>query len=191
MILEQVSPPDERLLDLNEVKQDLDIDSSAYDAKVLRMMIAAESYLDGRDGILGRCLRPQTWKLSVPTFSNCVELPLPPTRSVEMIQYYDDDEVLQTLATSQYTVIDGGYLGDKIVPADDVTYPNTYERPDAVQVTFVAGYEDNESPENEAIPESIRIAASMLCKLWYDEPGAPIPDVVDRLISPFRLTHIG
>ncbi len=191
MTLELVTPPETRLLDLDQVKQDLDIDSAAYDAKVTRMMIAAESYLDGRDGVLGRCLRPQTWKLSLPVFSDCIELPLPPTSSVEMIEYYDDDEVLQTLATSQYSIIAGGYLGDKIIPADDVTYPNTYTRPDAVQITFVAGYQDAESPENEAVPENIRIAAMMLCKSWYDEPGAPVPDVVDRLIAPFRLTHMG
>ncbi len=192
MVLTQVAPADDRLLTLADVKADINVDTDAYDATLTRYIIAAEAYLDGRDGILGRCLRPQQWKLSLPGFVDCIRLPLPPTISVDLVEYLDDvNETLTTLATSQYTEVDGGFLGNKIIPADGVTYPNTFDRPDAVQITFTAGYQTAESPENEAVPENIRVAAMLLVKTWYDDAGADVPEVVKTLVAPYRLTHLG
>lgn len=190
MILEQVTPPTERLLDLTELKRDIDVDTSYHDNTLIRYMFAAEHYLDGRDGVLGRCLREQTWKVSYPSFSPCIVLPLPPTISVVSVEYYDSTDTLQILSSSNYKVISGGYLSAQIVPEQNTAYPSVYTRPDAVQITFTAGYTDVESPENEAIPESIRVAATMLVKTWYDEPGADVPEVVKSLIAPFRLSYV-
>lgn len=192
MRLELVTPPTDRLISLDDVKKNINVDTADDDAKILRLIQAAEAYLDGRDGVTGRCYRPQVWKAFLPAFTDCIELPLPPTLSIVSIEYYDLNDALQTLATSYYRVIEGGSTGDRIIPEESTTYPSTNTRPDAVQITFQAGYQDAESPENESVIETVRLAASMLVKSWYDNEGSmDIPEVVKSLIAPIRLTYVG
>lgn len=189
-ILNRITPPVESLLTLDEVKQHLRIDTSDSDAEINRLINTAESYLDGAGGIMGRALRPQVWRYDIPVFTDLITLPLPPTISVDSIQYYDADNVLQTLANTQYFTVDGGYSGDIIYRGDNVTYPNTYTRKDAVQITFTAGYQDLNSPTVEPIPENIRNAAVMLIKILYDNPGTEVPEVVRQLIAPYRVNYV-
>ncbi len=192
MKIELVTPSDSRIISLDDVKKNINVDTADDDAKILRLIQAAEAYLDGRDGVIGRSFRPTVWKAFIPAFKDCIELPLPPTLSVISIEYYDDNDTLQTLASSFYRVIEGGSTGDKIIPEESTTYPNTNTRPDAVQITFQAGYQDAESPENEAVIETVRLAVSMLVKSWYDNEGSQdIPELVKSLIAPIRLTYVG
>lgn len=82
-------------------------------------------------------------------------VPRPPLQSLTHIKYYDTANVLQTLASSNYTVVapqgdDAGPAWIRPVPA--AVYPNTYCRPDAVQIRVVCGYGD----EAADIPAGIR-----------------------------------
>lgn len=67
-----------------------------------------------------------------------IELERPPLQSATL-KYYDTDNALQTLATSEYDV-DITTEPGRVLRAFSKTWPATYDRPDAVQVTFVAGY---------------------------------------------------
>ena len=67
-----------------------------------------------------------------------------PVTSVSQIQYYDGDNVLQTLSTSNY-IVDTKSKPGRIYVSD---LEGTYTRPNAVEVTFVAGYADI-----DAVPE--------------------------------------
>lgn len=69
-----------------------------------------------------------------------IELRVLPFARLDSIQYYDADNVLQTWAASNYTVVDGGVDSPAtIYPAPDVVWPTVKDRPDAIIVTFWAG----------------------------------------------------
>lgn len=89
-----------------------------------------------------------------------IDLPYPPLVSVDSFQYVDTDGVTQTLAASQYEVHDQE-IPAIIVPAWDVTWPTIRRVPDAIQVTYTAGYSPG-SPQDEAayqevLPEKLRL----------------------------------
>jgi uncharacterized phiE125 gp8 family phage protein len=65
-----------------------------------------------------------------------IVLPGKPIQSVTHVKYYDDLNTLQTLSTSLYSVD----LAERTIRLNwNITWPTTYIRWDAVQVTFVAG----------------------------------------------------
>lgn len=164
---------------------------------VLAYRDAAQAHLDGRDGILGRALITQTWTLKTRRFpwradvihrDLRMRLPLPPLQSVASVQYVDTDCSTQTLATSEYTVIAGE--DGALVPAYGKTWPSTRDVPEAVTVTFVAGYGD----AADDVPGAIRAAGLMLVADLYEQRSAQevgtimtVNKTVDRLVSPYRL----
>ncbi len=187
-----VQGPQDPVVSLAEAKAHLNVDTSAADNYIEMLIRAATTYLDGRDGILGRALRPQTWRLELPIFPITICLPLPPTISVDQIDYLDTSGTLTVLDPSAYTVLDGGSRGAKIVQAAGYTWPATYDAGNAAGVVFTAGYVSTSSPENEAVPDALRLAILMLLSSWYDKPAErDIPEVVASLIAPYRLTFLG
>lgn len=77
-----VNPPEGRLVDLAELKDHLNIYHHDDDLKIDALEQAAVAYLEGWTGVLGRCIREQTWKISV---SECGTffLPFPDVTEVE------------------------------------------------------------------------------------------------------------
>lgn len=108
-----------------------------------------------------------TYRMQLDCFPDCEEiyLPKPPLSSVTHVKYYDTDNTLQTFTSSYYHVDTDSQPG-RIVLALGQTWPTTRERPDAVQITFVAGY----GAAGTATPENVRLAVKMLVKTWYDNP---------------------
>lgn len=97
------------------------------------------------EAITHRALVRQKVRLSVPNFCRLF-LQRPPLISVESVQYYDTANVLQTMALDQY------YVTDDLVPELCVVnnaWPGTYQRRDAVRVTYWVGYPGDSSPDTE------------------------------------------
>ena len=89
------------------------------------------------------CLSSQTWKAFLDSGYEEIEMWKYPITSISSIRYYDDDNVMQTLSTSDYySNVDQGSTGYNPRPAvifvEDI--PSTYERDDAFIITFIAGY---------------------------------------------------
>jgi uncharacterized phiE125 gp8 family phage protein len=118
------------------------------------------------ESFTNRALMPQSFELAISEFSDEIELPKPPYSSLSSIQYYDLDNVLQTLSSSYYLVND--YTEPAIISKKtDQTYPDTYDRPDAVRIAFSSGYADAAS-----VPSSIKQAMLMLLTDLYDNRSA-------------------
>lgn len=183
----RTAAPAESILTIAEARAHLRVTSSDEDTYITSLIAAAEAYLDGYSGVLGRALVTQTWAQSFSDFPSCdeIRLPLGQIQSVSSITYYDEANSSQTLAASDYSVVtDGG--GPKIVLAADASWPGTYDRPDAVTVTWVCGYGDAAD-----IPEAIIHAAKLLIGQWFDrrevegDPGEA-SFAVSALLKPFR-----
>jgi len=143
---------------LEEVKEHIHVDFNDEDARIADFIKAATQRLDGRDGSLGRCLVTQTWKLTLDRFASEIAIPLPPCQSIDAITYVDPDGVTQTLAPTEYQAFALGTVeGAKVRPAYGKSWPTIRNVPEAVTITFTAGFGDD--PED--IPEPIRTAIKM------------------------------
>ena len=189
--LHLLAGPTEPVITLDEAKLHCRVDGGDEDGRITALIAAATVWLDGRDGFLGRCLKPQSWQAIADRFPcRAVELPLPPTIAVEAIAYFDPAGTLQTLAASTYRVVEGGFRGATIVPRPDLSWPATACELDAVRITFRAGY--------EAVPEPLRQAMLLMIGDWYENRGnvvvgatvAPLPIAAETLLSAYRIATV-
>lgn len=156
---------------------------------------AVQAHLDGAGGILGRALVTQTWVVKLPAFpcGEIVSLPLPPLQSVSSITYLDSSGSSQTLSASKYDVVTGGQIGRGYVRlAYGQAWPSTYEHPEAVTVTFVAGYGSSASD----VPANIRSAGLLLVEDLYRHRAAQSVDyeihpnpAVTSLLAPYTVFY--
>lgn len=192
-MLRLIAGPTESVVTLAQARAQCRVDevNTDEDATLLLYIVAATRRLDGGGGILGRCLRPQTWELIVPRFPaatqgswhypagsydirGAIRLPLPPTISVLSVKYLDEAEVLQTLSPTLYRVtVPGDDEGAQIKPVIGATWPLTVQdAPDAVRVRFRAGYRSSDSPlaspEPNVVPEEIQQAILLTVGSWFE-----------------------
>ena len=116
-----------------------------------------------------RALQPQTWQQVLSGFppSGRIVVQRPPLISIISLQYYDEDNTLQSLAVSPpafQTIPSGAFAKAEIRPLPGETFPSTYRRRDAVTVTFRAGYEDEDAGEFELIKVGICLMVGELYK---------------------------
>lgn len=185
--------PTNPLLTTAEVKAHLRVDTSDDDALIDAIRDAVTDHLDGWSGILGRCLLSQTWRQDFPDFGTLdrIRLPLMPAKSITSITYRDGLNAVQTLSTSIYSgpFVDG--LSPFVSLVSGQVWPSTYEREDAVSITFVAGYDTAAD-----VPKSIRQAALLMIGDLYEHretvaigtisSSIPASPNVDALLSKYR-----
>jgi len=166
---ELVTAPASSLLSLEEVKQYLRIESDDTDEDLaLNSMIgAAVSSLDGYSGLLGRALLTQSWRQSFDSFPEDGRLPiaLGTVQNVDTLDYVDD---LGSSRTFDAWHLVNELIGPALVLQDSATWPSTVIRPDAVTVTWTAGY--GESPDD--VPDQFRVAALQIIGHWYSNREA-------------------
>lgn len=132
-----VTAPASEPITLAEARKQLELandDTTHSDHLTLLIQAAREQWEHDTDSA---CLT-QTWSVNLPYFSgSSIALPKRPIQSITSITYYDSAEASQTLATSVYAF---DAAARKVRLKTLQTWPTTYERFDAVTVTFVAGY---------------------------------------------------
>ena len=159
-ITETVAPAVEPVT-LTEMKVHCRVDDTNDHDTILGVMTTAvREWLEKslQISLVQRTYRADIWGL----FS-VIELPLPPLSSITNIKYYNTDspQVLTTLDADVYRH-DLGY--GRIYWNESPTIPSVSIRHDAVQITFVAGYEpSSDSPQDLAgnVPEALKSAIKL------------------------------
>lgn len=181
-----VTPPAE-VVSLDEAKRNAYVDHSDDDALIKSLVSAATANLDGPGGWLGRCLGQQRLCLTLDRFAgsdggSCIRLPFGPVISVVSVVYTDTDGVQQTIAETEYRVIDGCLLA----PVYGGKWPTARCDRDVIEINYVAGY--------ATVPEELRVAIMMHVAHLYrnreaasDLNMAAVPFGYDRLVGPFRV----
>ena len=204
MSLTVVTAPTVDLLTLAETKLHLRQDHAAEDSLITALIAAATGRLDGRDGVLNRALLTQTWALRlpgfpvehrefvgrVPYFGNPIALPLPPVQSITSIQYVDGQGNTHTLAADQYQLVKDN-CEPLIYPSYGNNWPTTRDQPDAVTVTFVAGY----GAAASNVPTPIKQAALLMIGHWFTNRESvttgvqafEVPQSAEWLLAPFKV----
>lgn len=177
------------LVTVTEVKRHCRIDGVDDDQYVLSLVTAAQAALDGPSSMTGRALLTQTWKLTQGRLSGTqrLVLPLPPFQSVTSLKYYDADNTQQTADIADFVVFaddDAGYIEPR------TAWPAMYDRPDAIELVFVAGYGDRTQ-----VPQTIVQACLLLVGHWYEHresvsvgvTASEVPFTVETLINMERI----
>lgn len=155
------SQPDGELFSLEEAKRHLRVYDASFDDEITQLIRAARDYCER---FTQRTLRTTVTR----TLKQCewwcdeLHLPWPPLIAVSSVTYYDTDNALQTLASSNYSVELSTDGGGRIVWAYNATIPALYFRPDAVIVTFTTGYAD----ATALPPVAVTAFKTKLTELW-------------------------
>lgn len=170
---------------LAEAKAHLRVDHDDQDDLITAQIKAASAYLDGYSGILGRALVTQTWRQDFATFADRLPLPVSPVIAIVSISYFDVSNVQQTLDAGVYDLFAearGAYVS--LQPGQ--VWPATFNRADAVSITFTAGF-----GAATDVPEPIRQAILLIVQRLFDGADTEIDVSIDRvvhaLIAPYRM----
>jgi uncharacterized phiE125 gp8 family phage protein len=135
-----VTPPSvgDPVITLTEAKLNLRVSHSAEDALITRLIAGATIAAQHRTG---RQLVTATLAMKLDCFpgDGLIVIERVPLQSVTSITYVDDAGATQTLAGSSY-VVDTASEPARVCLAEGAVWPITDARPNAVTVTFVAGY---------------------------------------------------
>ena len=161
------------------------VEGTGDDVDLERMISAAREYVENRTQ---RRLITQTLEQRLDYFPSVIELDVLPVQSVTSVKYIDVDGDEQTVSTSVYTS-DLYSQPCTIFPAYAQSWPSTRYIPNAVTITFVAGY-----GEAEDVPAGMRVAMHLLIGDAYEMRADTIvgtiaqsvPRGVDALIGGYK-----
>lgn len=160
---------------LGEVKRALDLgDTTTEDAELQELIPVAVEMVE-HDA--QRAFETETWKLYMDEFpEDVIELRMPPVISVTSVTYTDADGVTQTVSSANYDT-DLTSEPARIIPAATTTgWPQTKQVPNAVTVTFTAGYSGYE------VPRCAWMSIMLAVKALYHgcAPGDAYWSMIDR-----------
>lgn len=182
MSVERLTSPAYEPVSLVEARRWLRLeDSDTANTPVLNILIKAMR--EDAENLTHRAFISRQYRLNLESYPSsnrygwCIELPFPPLISVDSVKTIDTDGALQTMSTTLYEVHDEAEPAF-IIPKYQQVWPVTRLRPDAVQVTFTAGYASG-SPTDEAAAQEV-LPANL--RLWMQSKLATLFEQREQLI---------
>lgn len=178
----RITPPISQPIDLHEAREQCRVTHFEHDILLQSHIDAATEYLDGWNGILGRCMISQVWRQRFHGWASCLVLPMPGVTDVAL-HYLRPDLSEGTVDPSNYETVVNGYATTIYLDSAFV-HPVLSGRMFPVWVDFTAGY----GPAPENVPAPLRAAIRMHVQAMYD--GMPENEwrrAYDALVAPFRL----
>ena len=185
--LSLVTAPTSTAVSLSEAKTHLRIDSdfTADDTYISTLIDVATNMVEEftRTRVMA-----QTVLISFDQFYDVMNLQLGGVTSITHVKYFDTNNVEQTLSATEYAV-DLKNKPALLYEAEDGNYPDTYEKPNAVKITFVVG-EASASDVVAAIKHAILIIVGRYYENRQDVVTGTIatelPLMVNHLLTPYR-----
>ena len=164
--LERTVAPAAPVVTLAEAKLHLRVEHDAEDTLIERIVAAAA---ERAEEIQLRAFVTQTFRLGLSRFPSgrIIRLPRPPLQSVTSITYTDANGAEQTLPASDYRV-DTAAVPGRVILNRSAAWPSIADEPDAVKVTYVAGY----GATGPSVPEEQRAAVLLFVGHLYESREA-------------------
>lgn len=175
MGLVRISAPAEYVISVDELVEHLKLDSDDDRDYIEALLQSAIDHVDGKYGVLGKALIPQTWEYTLDMFpAGAIALPLPPLIKVDSVDYDIESGDDATVDVANYFV-DTASVPGRIVPVDGFSWPSVPCAPGAVRIVFTAGHEQigesvgesSGSIPSSAVPASIKHAIKLIVADWY------------------------
>lgn len=190
--IERVTGPAIAPVTVLEANQHCRIDEAHENDLIEALIGAAVDFLDG-DGALGRAMITQTWAQWVAQSPGDVRLLMGPFIALTSVEYYDAAGVLQVAPLADYQVWKTGDFVT-IRPIDGASWPSAQVRPDAIKITYTAGF----GPAASDVPQGIRHAILLMVAHWHQNRAASttdrlrdLPFAVNALIDRHRVGWYG
>ena len=178
------------IMSVAEAKSHLRVDGPDEETYIGTLVGAARQLVEEQTS---RATTNQTWVMKLDQFPACdeIRLPRPPLVSVTSVAYVDGNGSPQTWASSNYVVATGSEPG-RIRLAYNVQWPETRDQPEAVTITYVAGY----GAAATAVPDPLVHAAKLILgDLYALREGAVVGTIhaenpaVDALLAPYIVRY--
>lgn len=179
------SPSTELPVDLVEAKKHLRTDDLSHEDSVIAAMVMAAARDIERQ--YGMAMLTQTVKEYWSAFP-CAEsepmlLRIQPVQGVASVEYLDENGLTQTWDAEEWAW--GGYNGATfIVPTPDSAWPATWKTPNAVTVTYVAGWGDGPESVPYNIAQALKLQVAASFERREDTPQA-IARASENLLRPY------
>lgn len=187
-----VTPPADPPVTVDECKSHIRVTHSSDDTLIGIYRDAAVARLDGRAGLLNRCMVTQSWRQDFGCWPDDRILRLPfPNVSAATLKYFDESNVEQTVGAGNYDLYDDA-RGSFLKLKDAYGYPAAYsDRLDRIRATLTAGYGTASS-----VPKALKQAILLLVGHYYENREfvaigtgidvREIPETVAALIANYR-----
>ena len=130
----RVSDSGAPLVDLTEAKSFLKVSHSQEDSLILNLI---ERTINDVEAFTYQSLQTSSYKLLVSNWmSGCIPIQRGPVSSITLVQYYDEGNNIQTLASTEYFLSQG--CPDYMMRQYNKTWPAIFGRADAIQITYTS-----------------------------------------------------
>jgi len=136
MGIKLITPASTQPITVDQAKEQSYISTSLDDTLITQMIKSVTEQLQKYTGLQ---LKDATYEQTRDDWEEVITLLKNPVKSITKIEYYDVDNVLQTLDSAIYTLNDY-VLPNTLVQNEDTTLPDLKNRVNAIIITFVAGY---------------------------------------------------
>lgn len=172
----RIFAPSVEPVDLADVKAHLRVDHTVDDQLISGYISAAR---EQAEGILQRTLITSKWSATFEKFdSKGLPLRKADVISVETVQYIDSNGATQTLAPTEYRLIKSRAPA-LLIPAFNKRFPNTRTDPEAVTVSYTAGY--GATPAN--VPAPIKQWIMLRVGDLYENRGQEVVGTISSQLS--------
>lgn len=155
MGLKRTAEPGDTPVSLAELKAHARIDGDHEDDLLVGLILAATSMIEN---YIGRSLMEQTWRFTLQRFSERIELPRGPVRSISSFAATDGDGTVQDVGSSVYSE-DLDADPPALVRNSGESWPSISNDVNPIVIEYVAGY--------DPLPADIKQALLMLVASWY------------------------
>ena len=178
--MERVALPDVEPVGLGEARSNCSIVDNFHDQTLSELLQEAREYVEEETA---SSLIATQWRMTFDRFPRCnrfLYIPRWPLLSIQSVEYTDaaGDEVeldLDALSVRKETSGQG-----RIALRRDWLWPITdLATPDAVRITFTAGY----GTDPQLVPGPWKRAIKMLVAWWFDNPGSEVPFSISSMIN--------
>lgn len=154
--IKQTVAPTSTPITLTEAKAHSYVTIAADDTLITAMINTATIQTENYTGLQ---IIDATYVQTLDTWENTIKLLRNPVKSITSIKYFDEDNVLQTLTATDF-ILDDFILPNRLIKDVDASLPTLKNKPNAVEITFVAGF--------ETIPEPLRSYIKMEVATLYE-----------------------
>jgi len=189
MIYKRPTAPAVEPITIAQARIQIGLDSSdtSSDTMLNALIAAAREFVEN---YTNRSLITAVWNGYLDSFEDWgIQLFKLPISEITSIKYYDSDDTEQTLDADLY-VSDIISEPARIFPASGESWPSTYDRPNAVKITFNAGYGAAETDVPKLIKAAMLMMITHLEANRGDEGFRTLPATIYDFLNDYRLQII-
>ena len=140
--IKQTIAPATSPITLTQAKDHMYVTISDDDTLIQAMIDTATKQTENYTGLQ---LVDATYVQALDVWSDTIEMLKNPVSSITSIKYYDENDALQTLPATDF-ILDDFSVPNRLVKDVDATLPTIKDKPNAIEITFVAGQTTIDAP---------------------------------------------